>query len=339
MKAAVLKAFGVPLSIEQVDDPRPGPDEVVVKVRACGIDGTDLKLLDGFGYTPDLPFIMGHEPAGVVETVGARVTEFRPGDRVIPYIFIVPTDSPWYRTEREQLCPDMIGVLGVSGPHGGYAEQLVAPACQLVHIPEGVGWHDAAVHCDAGLTAYHAVQRSRLAPGETALVIGVGGVGSFVVQFAKLTGARVIAVEQTSTKLDWAREMGATTAINTADLGQAVRELTDGQGVDCVLDIVGTAQTMAGGADLVRVGGRMVVVGYTPDAFSLSGKLLAQNELEFIGSRGGSRRDLVAALKLMADGRLRSIVTDRAPLSRVNEALAKLRSGRVIGRSVLDVTS
>ncbi len=113
MKAAVLRAFGAPLSIEEVDDPRAGPDDVVVGVRACGIDGTDLKLLDGFGYTPDLPFIMGHEAAGVVEAVGERVSTFAPGDRVIPYNFLIPPESPWYQTEREQLCPDMSGILGI----------------------------------------------------------------------------------------------------------------------------------------------------------------------------------------------------------------------------------
>src|SRR5437764_3626683 len=111
MKAAVLKAFGAPLSIEEVDDPRPGPDDAVLKVMACGIDGTDLKLLDGFGYTPELPFIMGHEPAGVIEAVGERVTSFKPGDRVIPYIFIIPRESRWFDTEREQLAPDMSGVI------------------------------------------------------------------------------------------------------------------------------------------------------------------------------------------------------------------------------------
>ncbi len=338
MKAAVLKRFGEPLSIEELEDPNPGPDDAIIGVRACGIDGTDLKLINGFGYTPELPFIMGHEPAGVVEAVGARVTEFRPGDRVVPYIFIIPPDNPWYRTEREQLCPDLT-VLGVKGVHGAYAERFVIPANQLVHIPDGVAWHDAAVHCDAGLTAYHAVQRARLGPDQAALVVGVGGVGSFAVQFAKLAGARVIAVEQTTTKLDWAKQLGAAAAISSHDVDRAVSELTDGRGVDCVLDIVGTTQTMAAGVDALRVGGRIVVVGYTPDTFPLSGKQLAQTELEFIGSRGGSRRDLAAALKMTAEGKVRSIVTDRAPLSHVNEALQELRDGNVIGRSVLDVTS
>src|SRR6266545_4676904 len=227
MKAAVLRAFGEPLSIEEVDDLRPGPGEAVVKVMACGIDGTDLKLLHGFGYTPELPFIMGHEPAGVIAAVGEGVTAFKPGDRVVTYNFLIPPESPWYESEREQLCPDMLGVIGVKGLNGGYAERLLVPAHQLVRIPERIAWPDAAVHCDAGVTAYHAVRRSRLAAGETALVIGVGGVGSFAVQFAKLAGARVIAAERTQAKLDWARDLGAAEAIGSNDIGQRVRELTD----------------------------------------------------------------------------------------------------------------
>ena len=339
MKAAVLRAFGAPLAIEDVDDPRPGPDDVVIGVRACGIDGTDLKLLDGFGYTPDLPFVMGHEAAGVIEAVGERVRTFTPGDRVIPYNFLIPPGSPWYQGEREQLSPDMVGVVGVKGRNGGFAERLMLPAHQLVRIPDGVDWHDAAVHCDAGITAYHAVRRSRLALGETVLVIGVGGVGSFAVQYAGLAGAHVIAADRTEAKLAWARELGAAEAIDSADLAAAVRKLTGGRGVDCVLDIVGTEATMAAGVDALCVGGRIVIVGYTPDSVTLSGKRLAQNELEVIGSRAGSRRELAAALALTAAGRVRSIVTDTAPLVEVNQALAKLKRGDVVGRLVLDIST
>jgi D-arabinose 1-dehydrogenase-like Zn-dependent alcohol dehydrogenase len=334
MKAAVEET-GAPL--HQAVTIAPGPDDAVIAVRACGIDGTDLKLLDGFGYTPDLPFIMGHEVAGVVESVGARVDTTRPGDRVVVYNFLIPPESPWYRGEREQLATDMLGVVGVKGHSGGYAEKLRVAARQLVAIPEGVGWRDAAVHCDAGLTAWHAVGRSHLAAGETVLVIGVGGVGSFAVQFARLAGARVVAAERTQAKLDWARKLGVDEAILFSEIAARVRDLSAGHGADCVLDIVGTAETMTAAIDAVAVGGRIVVVGYTPDSFALAGKRLAQNELEVIGSRAGSRQDLAAALALTAARRILSIVTDHAPLDAVNEALAKLARGDVLGRLVLDI--
>jgi propanol-preferring alcohol dehydrogenase len=339
MKAAVLKSFGAPLSIETIDDPRPGPDDAIIRVEACGIDGTDLKLLEGLGYTPELPFVMGHEPAGVIESVGERVTAFKLGDRVVPYIFLIPPDSAWFQTEREQLAPDMTGVIGVKGHSGGYAERMRVPARQLVRIPDGIAAHDAAVHCDAGLTACHAVRRSRVVARETILVIGVGGVGSFAVQYAAMTGARVIAAERTEAKRDWAKTLGAAEVVDSAYLVESVRELTNGDGVDCVLDIVGTEITMAGAVDAVAAGGRIAVVGYTPDFFTLSGKRVAQNELEIIGTRAGSRSELIAALNLMASGKVHSIVTDRAPLAHVNQALAKLRDGQVLGRLVLDIAA
>ncbi len=132
-------------------------------------------------------------------------------------------------------------------------------------------------------------------------------------------------------------DLGASEATSIAEVVQAVRDLTRGRGVDCVLDIVGTEQSMAAGLDAVCAGGRIVLVGYTANSFALSGKFLAQNELELAGCRGGSRKELVAALSLTAAGQIRSIVTDMSPLERVNEALEKLRRGLVIGRLVLDV--
>lgn len=338
MKAAILKAFGAPLGVERMDDPLAGPGEAVIRVVACGIDGTDLKLLDGFGYAPELPFVMGHEPAGVVESVGPGVSGWSPGDRVVPYIFLVPVASPWYRSEREQLASDLAGVIGVKAHHGGYAERLVLPAHQLVRIPDAVSLRDAAVHCDAGLTAYHAVRRGRLQPGETALIIGVGGVGSFAIQYARLAGATVLAAERTPAKLAWAQQLGANAAV-AEDVPDFVRQRTAGRGVDCVLDIVGTSATWSTALASVAAGGRIVVVGYTPDAFTLSGKWLAQNEIEVLGSRAGSRAELEEALGLAAGGKVRSIITDSMPLDRVNEALAQLREGNVLGRMVLDVTT
>lgn len=337
MRAAVLRAFGAPLVIETVTDPQPGPDDAVIRVAACGIDGTDLKLLDGFGYTPDLPFVMGHEVAGTVETVGANVEAARPGDRVVAYNFLIPPASPWYGAPREQLAPDMAGVIGVKGHPGGFAERLALPACQLVAIPGALTFADAAVHADAGLTGFHAVRRGRVAAGETVLVIGVGGVGSFAVQVAQLAGARVIAAERTAEKRAWAKTLGADATVDSAAIAPAVRTLTGGRGADCVLDIVGTEASFAAALDSAAAGGRIVVVGYTPDSFALPGKRLAQNEIEVIGARAGSRAELAEVLALSADGRIRSIVTDRAPLDCVNEALAKLRDGRVIGRLVLDI--
>jgi propanol-preferring alcohol dehydrogenase len=337
MRAAVLKAFGSPLTIEDVPEPVAGAGDITIDVRVCGIDGTDLKLLDGFGYTPDLPFIMGHEAAGVVRSVGTDVGTVAAGDRVLAYNFLIPPESRWFQNDREQLAPDMNGVVGIRNHSGGYAERLVLPAYQVVLIPDGVAWHDAAVHADAGMTAYHAVRRSRLTFGETVLIVGAGGVGSFAIQYAKLAGAAVIVAERTAEKREWAKRLGADQTVATEDAAPTAKAANGSRGVDCVLDLVGTEATMATAMDAVAAGGRIVVVGYTPDAPPLSGRRLAQNEIEIIGSRAASRKELAAALDLAATGKIRSIVTDRAPLAEVNQALARLKRGEVLGRLVLDI--
>ena len=339
MKAAVLREFGKPLSLEEVETPQPGADEVLIKVKAAGIDGTDLKLLEGFGYRPDLPFIIGHEPAGVVHEMGSAVTGFKPGDRVITYNFTTCGNCLLCRTNREQLCPNMTGVLGARGRPGGHAEFLNMPARQVVAFPETISFSDAAVLCDAGITALHAVDRSGLKLGETVAIIGVGGVGSYAVQFAKLAGARVIAVDVTDAKNERALQLGADEAINSSsqDAVQQIRQLTDGWGVDCVIDIVGKETTIAAGVEALRNGGRIVIVGYTPEQYPLNGKQIAQNELQVIGTRCGRKQDLINTVRLVAEGKTKSIVTDQFPFDQINDALSKLRAGEVLGRLVLQV--
>ena len=207
----------------------------------------------------------------------------------------------------------------------------------MVHLPEQVAWPDGAVCCDAGMTAFHAIDRARLRVGETVLIIGVGGVGSIAVQLAKAAGARVLAVELSDAKREWARQLGADELLSpeNGDIPSAVRELTEGLGVDCVIDIVGQTETMGAGIDSLRHGGRLVIVGYTADHYPVEGKYLAQNEMEIIGTRAGRKQDLIEVSRLMASGKIRSIVTQTFPMENANEALAVLRSGENLERIVM----
>lgn len=336
MIAALLHELGQPLRIENVPQPKPGAGEALVRVRACGIDGTDLKLLDGFGYVPELPFIMGHEIAGEVAAVGAGVSEFAPGDRVAVYNFVTCNACVFCRSNRDQLCLNMSGIVGVLDVPGGYAEYVCLPAQQLIRLPDAVSFADGATCCDAGLTALHAVDRADVTVGDLALVIGVGGVGSIVTQLLALAGLEVIAADIDAAKADWAREQGASVFVSAAGdaLISQVQSLTESLGVDRVIDVVGLESTMTAGFASLRRGGRLVAVGYTPELFPLSGKELAQNEKEVIGTRAGRRNDLSRCLKLYASGALRSIVRQTMPLAQVNEALDMLRAG-VTGRLVL----
>ena len=336
MKAAVLRQLGEPLALEELPMPQPAADEALVRVRACGIDGTDLKLLDGFGYAPALPFIMGHEIAGEVAAVGADAADFAPGDRVAVYNFITCNTCVYCRSFRDQLCQNMRGIVGILERPGGYAEYVCLPAQQLIRLPDAVSFADGATCCDAGMTALHAVDRAAAHIGDTALVIGIGGVGSVVTQLLSAAGVTAVAVDIDAAKEAWARRQGAAFFLSAAadELVDQARRLSGGIGVDCVIDVVGLECTMAAGFAALRPGGRMVVVGYTPDLFPLSGKELAQNEKEVIGTRAGRRNDLARCLELYAAGRLRSIVRRRYRLDQANEALAQLRAG-VTGRIVL----
>ena len=337
MKAAVLEEFGQPLVWRDMPDPEPGPNEVVVAVRACGIDGTDLKLMEGFGYEPELPFVPGHEVAGEVTALGSDVYGLDLGDPAIIYNFEVCGECSLCRAGRTQLCLDMGGVLGVLKTHGGMAEQVKVSASQVVPISNSVPWVDAATCCDAGLTAHHAVERARLQPGETVLVVGCGGVGSFVVQLVRRAQARPLVAELSEAKQAWARSLGADAVLDGSALSwhRSLEEIGLQTGVDCVLDIVGTSATIQAGLDALRPGGRLVLVGYTPDDLTAPGKTLAQREIQILGTRAGTTRDLQSAAGLLADGTLKSIVTRTVPMEQANEALSQLRSGQVNGRIVL----
>ena len=255
MKAAILKELGGPLQIEEVPEPAIEPEEVLVKVMACGTDGTDLKMVDGFGYTPELPFILGHEIAGVVAEAGSGVSALKSGDRVIAYNFSTCGRCRFCLTHREQLCVDMAGVLGARNKHGGHAEYVGVPARQLVSLPDNVSWPDAAVIPDAVITALHAVD-GRVQLGETVVIMGVGGVGSSAVQIAKLAGSKGNRRGPNRRKSRSRQRMGADVAVNNAetDVPKTVQEMTAGLGADCVIDCVGLEQSLAAGIDSLRPG-------------------------------------------------------------------------------------
>ncbi len=337
MKAAVLRATRQPLSIEDLPDPQIGPDDLLMQTRACGICGTDLHIQDGWGYTPELPFVMGHEPSGIVAEVGKDVTQFHRGDRVIPNIFFSCGDCFYCRTNRETQCIRLGGILGVLGHWGGFGAYVRVPARQVFHLPDDVSFTEGAIIADAVVTALHAVRAGRVAAGETVVVVGIGGCGGAAVQICRLFGARVIAVDLTPAKQARALELGADLALTAGerDLAQAVRDLSEGLGAACVIDAVGSAETLAAGVEYLARGGRLVVLGYTQDRYPLDPRRIAVHELEIIGVRSGGRQHTADAIRLVADRRWQSIVSDLFPIEQVNEALHVLRTGSALGRVVV----
>ncbi len=337
MKAAVLKELNRPLSIERVPVPELGYGEVLVRTQACGICGTDLHIIDGTGYKPKLPHILGHEPAGVVANIGQGVTRFKTGDRVLPNIFFTCGECFYCRTNNETLCTNFSGALGV-GIRGGYAEYFKAPAKNLFHLPPSINFPEGSVIADAVVTSVHAVRRrAQVRSGETVLVIGAGGVGQSMIQIARDAGARVFSVVRRPVRMQIAQKMAAHEIINSKEqnVPQRVKELTGGAGVDTVIDNVGSNETLLQGIGSVRAGGKVVMVGETEDTVPLSTFRLCVNEYQIIGSRSGGRQDTIEAIDLVARGIVTPYVSNTYPLEKINQAFDDIRAGKVLGRAVI----
>jgi len=326
MRAVELSAVGEPLRMVERPTPHPGPGQARVRVQACGVCGSDLFLQNGGFGNEKLPRIPGHEAAGVVDEVGEGVTEVSPGQQVAVYYIENSPDAP-----RPNLGPN-VRRMGVD-VDGAFAEYVVRPVNTLIPTPQPIEPPALAVLTDAVATPFHALTRiARVQPGETVLVLGIGGIGSNAVQLAKELGARAVAVSRSEPKLALARRLGADHAV---PIEQAL-EACGGLGPDVVIQCAGSARLDEQAIALAGYGARVVLVGTTLEPFSARASQLVWRELSVMGSRGFTVEDIRAVVDLHLAGR---IVTDhmtatQRPLEEANEALDDLRAGRVL-RSVL----
>src|SRR5438034_3689063 len=334
MKAAVLHKPGARLVVEDVDDPQPGPGEILIKVKACGVCHTDLHLAAGEWRLPKLPLIMGHEAVGTVEAVGAGVTSFKAGDRAgVPWIYSTCGACEYCTSEREPLCPS-IAVTGFM-VDGGYAEYVKAAASHAIAVPPELEFVDAAPLYCAGLTPYRALKASGARVGETVAVWGVGGLGHYAVQIARACGARVVAVDIQSSKLDLARELGADVTVDASreKPEDAIRALG---GAHVVLNLAPTAQAIAQGFAALRRGGTLVLVGLPPGDFTLPILGTVAKGIRILTSGVGTRQDLGEVLALAAAGRIKT-VAETCRLDEINDVFDRMRAGRIRGRVVVEM--
>jgi propanol-preferring alcohol dehydrogenase len=336
MKAAVLTQLKRPLEIRDVSPPDVGPDDVLVETHACGICRTDLHLQDGLAYVPDLPHIPGHEPAGVVAAVGSRVSAVAVGQRVVPHLFVTCGACPNCRRANEAQCTNLGGVIGVTRP-GAFAEYFVAPAENLLPLPDGVSFEAGGLVSCAVITAVHAFRRANVLAGETGVVLGAGGIGLLLVQLLKASAARAVVVSRSEQSLLRAAEFGGDLMVpaGAADAAEQVRAFTAGQGADCIFECVGTADTMRAAARLAASGGRIVVIGEEAEFPPIDTIEIAQRELVIIGSRNGSRADAADALAMLDQRLLHVPIALNVPLEEINHAFELMRSGQVHGRVVV----
>ena len=326
MRVAVLPAVGAPLELVERPIPEPGSGEVRVRIQACGVCGSDLFLQNGGFGADKLPVVPGHEAAGVVDSVGPDVTAVSPGDQVALY-YIENTPG----AQRPNLGP-AVRRMGVD-VDGAFAEYVVRPASTLIRPAQYVEPATLAVLTDAVGTAFHSVVRiGQVKARDTVLVLGIGGIGSNVVQVAKAMGARVVAVSRSEEKRELARRLGADEAVALEDAARAI----GGDGADLIIQCAASAAMDEAAIGLAGYAGRIVFVATTPEPFSTYASTLVWRELTLLGSRAFTVADIEAAIDLYLAGTISTdhLTSVRRPLEQANEALEDLRAGRVL-RSVL----
>jgi len=278
--------------------------------------------------------------SGDVVEVGPGVANFKTGNRVIVYYYLTCGNCRWCDIGREDLCDNHAGYVGHQ-IDGGLAEYMKLPARNLCHIPPEVSYVDGAVAADAIATPMHVLQeRARLKASETVLILGAGGgVGIHMVQMARALSGRVIAVDISDDKLALARDVGADETINASKMAfdEEARRLTGGRGVDVVVEMVGTSETMKASVQSLGKGGRLVFVGtYEPDAtLTFNPRLLVGNEIILTGSRYCSRHDLAKTVEMVARGRIRPIVTRTCRLEETDEVLQMIERKELAGRAAV----
>ena len=339
MKAAILKEYSTPLVVEELPRPKPGPGEVLVKVRACGVCGTDVKTWGGKKTGIKLPLVMGHEIAGEVVEVGTGIDDIEVGARGAVHFYITCGQCIFCRTNRETICLYPVGRFGFN-VDGGFAEYLAAPARNFIPIPDSLPFVNAAILCDAIATTYRALSKASIEPGEYVLVMGLGGLGIHAIQIARAMGANVIGADIDPAKLEIARQLGFDRLVQFEpgdDFVENVRKLAAGNSVSVIMETVSIPATVDADLKLLGRAGRLIVAGYTNTPVSVPPYALVLNELSIYGSRASSREDARAVISMLEKGIIKSMVSKTYPLAEVNCAIEDLKLGRAIGRQVIAI--
>jgi alcohol dehydrogenase, propanol-preferring len=335
MKAAVVREFGKPLAIEEAPIPQVGPGQVLVKVRACGVCGTDLHAICGdWPARPVLPFIPGHEGVGNVVAVGPGVTHLSEGDRVgVPWLYTACGHCSYCWSGWETLCEAQKNT-GYS-VNGAFAEYVVADANFVGRLPLNVEFVQIAPILCAGVTVYKGLKVSGVQSEGWLVVSGVGGLGHMAVQYARAMGMHVAAVDVDDQKLELARQLGATVTINARGADPAAYLKQEIGGAHGVLVTAPSPKAFEQALGMVRRGGTIVLNGLPPGSFPLPIIDMVLNGITLRGSIVGTRLDLQEALSFAGEGSVKATVqTER--LEDINSVFDRMRAGQIEGRVVID---
>ncbi|WP_329347842.1 zinc-dependent alcohol dehydrogenase [Streptomyces sp. NBC_01261] len=336
MKAAVVRAFGEPLVIEDRPDPEPGPGQVRVRVEASGLCHTDIHAAHGdWPVKPNPPFVPGHEGVGLVEKLGDGVTHLSVGQRVaVPWLGWACRRCEHCLSGWETLCEQQINT--GYGCDGGYAEKMLARADFAQPVPDGVSAVDAAPLSCAGVTTYKAVKVAGVRPAQLVAISGIGGLGHLAVQYAKIAGATVAAIDVTDEKLELATALGADLVID-ARKDDVAEVLKQHGGAHAAIALAVNESAFAAVNSGLRRGGKLVMVAM-PAHGTIQVPIFdtVLNGTSVIGSIVGTRQDLTEVFQLHAAGRTK-VISETRPLDTVNESIGDVLRGDVRARIVFDL--
>jgi NAD+-dependent secondary alcohol dehydrogenase Adh1 len=339
MKAVRLYAYGRPPVLEEVADPGiTGPWDVIIRVGGAGLCRTDLHIIEGQfreRSAVTLPYILGHENAGWVQAVGSAVSNVAVGDAVIVHPQVSCGFCRACRAGDDMHC----GHAAFPGmdTDGGMAEFLKTGARSVVRLDSRLAPAEVAALADAGLTAYHAVKKAAalLYPGTRAVVIGAGGLGHIGIQCLRaLTSAEIIVVDRSREALELCKGWGADYVVHANGRQvRMVREITDGQGAEVILDFVGEGDALADGVAMLRRAGSYYLVGYGGQLAVPTIDIIG-NEINFVGNLVGTYNDLVELMTLTRQGKV-TLHTRIYPLEAAEQAIHDLETGQLRGRGIL----
>ena len=349
MKSAQIIKIKEKLSIVDLPDPKPRDTQVLVRIEASGVCHSDIHLWEG-GYEGaagtflkvedrgvKFPITPGHEISGKIEAIGESVSGFSVGERVVVYPWIGEGSCPACRVAQENLCdtPKTIGIYR----DGGYSELVLVPNFRYLVKIDNMDVNSSASLACSGLTAFNAVKKAAVGPGESIVIIGAGGLGLMSVQIARaITNATIVVVDVDDKRLAEAKKLGAHEVVNSSkvDPVEDIKRLTDSLGTEAVIDFVNNNRTAPISINMLRKRGKLVMVGLFGGALELSLPVIPLRGFTITGAYTGSFNDLVELVNLAKTGKIKSVVNRTYKLDDANQALDDLRAGKIVGRAVLN---
>jgi D-arabinose 1-dehydrogenase-like Zn-dependent alcohol dehydrogenase len=330
MKAAVLAEYNKPFRIKDIQEKEPGIGQVRIRIRASGFCGTDVHVWRG-NFPINLPAVLGHEPVGTIDKLGAGVTHLKEGERVgVSWLQGSCGRCSMCQGHREQYCEN--GVTWIQNG-GGNAELMIAEASGCTLLPDDISWAEAAPIFCAGFTVFSGYRNAQPRPGERIGVIGIGGLGHLAIQYAKAMGHEVVAITGSADKRDLVKKLGADEVLVVKD--NPGRELREMGGVDIVLSTSNSMKQNSQVIEGLRPEGRLISMAAGGEEISIKPRNLFKGQLTIKGSTQNKREDLVHALDLVAKGKVKPIL-ELYKLDEINRVLERLLEGKIRFRAVFE---